>query len=105
MAYERLRESLTRGNLWLYILTTLEGSDASPGEVRERVRERFGFSAAGITFYSVLYRLRREGLVRKASGEFRSTYEITGKGREELERARRLIKEVGGWMERPARGT
>jgi DNA-binding PadR family transcriptional regulator len=105
MAYSRLRESLTSGNLWLYILSVLEDSEASPREVKERVKERYGVAAAGITFYSVLYRLKREGLVRKASGEFRSNYEITPKGRQEIERARKLIREVGKWMERPLKET
>lgn len=104
MAYEHLRDSLTRGNLWLYILSTLEKSRASPGEIRKTVRKDFGFSPAAITFYSVLYRLRREGLVRKATDDFRSSYEITGRGKEELERARRLLQDVGKWMEKPTRG-
>lgn len=104
MAYRHLNESLTRGNLWLYILSTLERSRASPGEIRKTVRTDFGFTAASITFYSVLYRLKREGLVRKATSDFRSSYEITGHGREELERARLLLRDVGKRMEKPTTG-
>jgi DNA-binding PadR family transcriptional regulator len=78
---------LTRGNLWLYVLAELEGRDCSPGEIRESVQRKHGFTPAGITFYSVLYRLRREGLVRRSSETFRSKYSITPKGKGELARA------------------
>jgi DNA-binding PadR family transcriptional regulator len=103
MAYARLRNSITKGNLWLYMLTELETGGASPRELRERVKERFGVTAASITFYSVIYRLRKEGLVRKSTNDFRSAYEVTPKGKSELEKARRLLREVGGWIDRASR--
>ena len=105
MAYEHLRDSVTKGNLWIYILSALEAGEASPSEVRERVNEKFGVAAASITYYSVLYRLKREGLVKKSTEQFRSSYEVTAKGREELEKARRLLREVGGWIDRPSKAT
>ena len=84
MALEHLRHTLTKGNLWLYILSELAKGDATPAELRVRVVRRHGFSPAVITFYSVLYKLRKEGLVVKASGKFRSAYSITQKGKAEL---------------------
>ena len=87
MAYEHLRSSLTKGNLWLYVLAELESADCSPGEVRDRVESKHGFAPATITFYSVIYRLRREGLVKRSSEEFRSKYSITPRGRAELAKA------------------
>ena len=103
MAYARLRDSITKGNLWLYLLTELETGEASPRDLRERVKEKFGVTAASITFYSVIYRLQKEGLVRKSTANFRSAYEVTAKGRGELEKARRLLREVGGWIDRASR--
>lgn len=94
MAYEHLKGSLTKGNLWLYILTVLEKGAATPKEVKSQVEKEYGFSPATITFYSVIYRLGREGLVRKSSDTFRSSYEITPKGREELTRAKRLLSKM-----------
>ena len=87
MAFEHLQSSLTRGNLWLYVLAELERGDASPGEIRRIVQGKHGFAPAAITFYSVIYRLRREGLVRRSTDEFRSSYSITPKGRAELAKA------------------
>ena len=103
LAYERLNNSVTKGNLWLYILTELEAREASPPELRERVREKYGVNAASITFYTVIYRLKKEGLVRKSSDRFRSAYEVTAKGLGELERARKLISEVAEWVGQPSK--
>lgn len=94
MAYDRLRDTLTKGNLWLYILTALEGGAAAPAELKAAVKGRHSFAPATITFYSVLYRLSREGLVRKSSDAFRSTYEITPKGRTELAKGRALLSSL-----------
>jgi PadR family transcriptional regulator len=98
LAFEHLRDTLTRGNLWLYILAVLEKGPRSPVELRKEVRGRYSFAPAAITFYSVLYKLRREGLVRKASAEFRSKYEVTQRGREELARGRELLRDLGGGL-------
>ena len=55
---------------------------------------KHGFAPAAITFYSVLYRLRKEGLVRKVSDMFRSSYEVTAKGEQELQKALALLQEA-----------
>ncbi len=94
MAFEHLRGSLTRGNLWLYLLRALEAGPATPVELKSIVEQRHGFTPATITFYSVIYKLRREGLVRRSTEEFRSAYEITDKGRAELARARELLEKA-----------
>ena len=94
MAFEHLRDSLTKGNLWLYILAALSDSPRTPVELRALVRREHGFSPAVITFYSVLYKLRREGLVKKTSETFRSAYEITPKGQGELSRGRSFLATV-----------
>ena len=91
MALEHLRESITKGNLWLYILKALEDRPSTPVEAKAAVKRAHSFAPATITFYSVLYKLRREGLVRKSSDSFRSSYEITDKGKTELVRAKALL--------------
>ena len=94
MAFDHLRDSLTKGNLWLYILAALSESPRTPTELRTLVRGSHGFAPAVITFYSVLYKLRREGLVRRSSEAFRSPYEITAKGRAELGRGRAFLSQI-----------
>jgi DNA-binding PadR family transcriptional regulator len=94
MAYEHLRASLTKGNLWLYLLTSLEDGPSPPIRLKAAVKREHGFEPATITFYSVLYKLGREGLVKKSTNSFRSPYEITPRGREQLSRARDLLAAV-----------
>ena len=103
MAFEHLRSALTRGNLWIYILSELRTGDATPKGLRSQVKTAHGFSPAAITFYSVLYKLRREGLVVKSSDAFRSSYGITPKGREELRRAIALLKGTQDGLEPSAK--
>ena len=105
MAYDRLRDALTRGNLWLYILAALEEGPATPVELKSFVGSRHGFEPATITFYSVLYKLRREGLVRKSSSAYRSTYEITHRGTQEMARGRELLRSTEQGLTRRGPGT
>jgi len=98
LAYHHLEESLTKGNLWFYILAVLEEGEASPNSIKAAVTRRYGFSPATITFYSVLYRLRREGLVRRSAETFRTDYVITERGSGELARARALLERVRNGM-------
>jgi DNA-binding PadR family transcriptional regulator len=101
VALEHLRASLTKGNLWLHILAELQGGDATPGELRARVLAKRRFEPAAITFYSVIYRMSREGLVRRSSDSYRSAYAITPKGREELAKALDLLAEVRKGLSQP----
>lgn len=100
MAYDHLRSSLTRGNLWLYVLSELEAGEGTPSDLRSRVAKKHGFAPAGITFYTVIYRLRRQGLVRRSSDSFRSAYAITPRGKEELSKALDYLEEVRGGLVR-----
>jgi DNA-binding PadR family transcriptional regulator len=101
LALEHLRESLTRNNLWIYVLSALEEGPASPGEIRKKVQARHDFAPAAITFYTVLYKLRKEGLVQRKSDEFRSAYEVTAAGRAELAKAGELLERVRKSVSRP----
>lgn len=87
MAVEHLRRSITKQNLWLYVLSILGAGPASPSDVERDVESNFGFSPAKITFYSVLYKLKREGLVSKTAASFRSKYAITERGEKALQEA------------------
>ena len=96
MAYSHLRTSLTKGNLWLYVLAELSSGECTPGELKARVETKYGFAPAAITFYTVIYRLRREGLVRRSSDRFRSAYCVTAAGKAEFSKAVEYLGEVRG---------
>ncbi|MBI2675125.1 MAG: PadR family transcriptional regulator [Candidatus Aenigmarchaeota archaeon] len=98
--FERFSRSLTRDNLWVYILTLLKEQDMYPYEIREKVRQKFGFLPGNVTAYMVLKKLEAGGYVRavrrvKDHGPEKTYYEITEKGGKEIKNASRLYKEIG----------
>ena len=89
---ERFERSMTKDNLWLYILTLLKDREMYPYEIRDSIKERFGFSPGNVTAYIVLKKLSGGGYVkvsRKESerGPQRTYYSITEKGNAELQKA------------------
>jgi len=97
MAYERLVKKLTKENLWLYILKLLKERSMYGKEIVKEVHRRFGFSPATITVYVALYKMEREGLIRKSKnikGEGKVYYELTDKGRELFEKGRIFMKKM-----------
>lgn len=91
---ERLREKVLKENLWLFILRLLRDGDLYAYEIRERVREAFGFLAGRVTSYKVLYLLERGGYVEAYQRGRRVYYRITEKGRAQLREAQGFLKEL-----------
>jgi DNA-binding PadR family transcriptional regulator len=93
-AMKRLISRTTRDNLWLYVLTLLKERDYFAYELRGAVRERFGVEMASVTAYVLLYKLRRDGLVRlseerrEGKRPTRKYYKITELGLQTLVEAR-----------------
>ncbi|MGQ9759411.1 MAG: helix-turn-helix transcriptional regulator [Candidatus Methanomethylicaceae archaeon] len=98
VALRRLKEKITKENLWIYILYLLKERPLYAYEVKEKIKERFGFEPATITAYVVLYRLEREGLVKanQERGESekvgRKYYYPTEKGLQMLEAGKEVLK-------------
>lgn len=92
MAYERFFDKLTKENLWIYILCMLKQGPDYALNLRRRIKERFGFLPAKITFYFVLYRLEKEGLVESKKEGGKRLYSATQKGIDNLERAMLMME-------------
>jgi PadR family transcriptional regulator PadR len=98
LALERLKEKLTKENLWLYILTLLKGGPLYAYEIRSKIIHSFGFEPAMITIYVVLYKMEREGLVtsasekREGSNVVRRYYTPTETGMRALEEGKAALK-------------
>jgi DNA-binding PadR family transcriptional regulator len=90
----RLEKSNTTENLWLYILALLDKQPLYGWEIPGIIEKEFGFRPGKITPYRVFYRLEAEGFAKSNTKERRRTYEITAKGREELEKARAFYKKT-----------
>ena len=96
---ERLLKSNTIENLWIYILSLLKRRKIYAWEIPAIIEEKFGFKSGKITPYRVLYRLEKEGFVKSELKERRRVYQITEKGKKELEKARSFYKTILKWLE------
>jgi DNA-binding PadR family transcriptional regulator len=98
MPSRRLREKLTKENLWLYILALLKKKDMYGYELREAIEKNFGFKPGNVTAYRVLYSLKRRSLVDanvdNSSGRKRKYYSITNSGLDELKKGKEVLHEV-----------
>lgn len=93
-ALERLRRSTTIGNLWMYIIKVLlDSGPLKAYDIRRKLVETYGLKPATVTVYSVIYRMTREGLLRKIN-EPETRYEVTSKGVKYLEEAVKLLREL-----------
>jgi len=91
---ERLQKSNTKENLWIYILSLLKEKDVYGWEIPSLIEKKFNFKPGRITPYRVLYRLEGEGVVKSKMIERRRVYQITEKGKRELDKAKNFYKEL-----------
>ena len=82
---KRLRNLLTSGNLWLYILSLIEKNGKLYAyALDEQIEKHFLFRPNKIMVYVVLYKLEGEGLITSKFEERRKYYRITSQGSDEL---------------------
>lgn len=104
-ALKRLKDKLTKENLWLYIVKELAEEPMYAYKVKVVLREKYNINVATVTVYTVLYRMEREGLITKVRGD-ETTYRTTERGLEQLNKALAFMKEViqllegGPWARR-----
>ncbi|MEM0021777.1 MAG: hypothetical protein QW039_03950 [Fervidicoccaceae archaeon] len=93
-AFERLRKKLEGEVLWIYVSNLLmNGRGLSVVELKRELNEKFLISVRTVYLYTVLYRMEREGLLRREarkSGE--SIYFLTERGREVYEKGIEYLK-------------
>lgn len=86
---KRLKNLLTAGNLWLYILSLIKhGKRMYAYELPGRIERDFFFRPSRVMIYVVLYKLEGEGLIRSEFEERRKYYYLTAKGAKTLEAAK-----------------
>ncbi len=94
----RLKDKLTKENLWLYVLSILRERPAYPYEISDLIEERFGWRPARVTAYIVMRSLKSKGYVKmsrrkgKETGKMRDYYEITDSGRRLLDEGLKFIE-------------
>jgi DNA-binding PadR family transcriptional regulator len=94
-ALARLRKKLTVENLWLYIIKILrENKPLKAYDIKVHLREKFGINAPAVTVYTVLYRMRRDGLVEVKREGDNVLYTPTDRGLEAFKQGLVFIEEV-----------
>jgi len=90
---ERLRRKIEKENLWIFILRCLVKSKKTGGEIRKELKERYKLSIGMVTSYRVLYLLERGGYVKIEKEKNKKYYVICEKGREELEKGKKILED------------
>ncbi len=91
---ERLKKKVQKENLWFFILCILERQDKYGYELRNLLKERFGFLTGNVTAYKVLYLLEKGGYVKQAMKGNKKYYRATSSGIAQLKKARKFFKEM-----------
>ncbi|MCC7570983.1 PadR family transcriptional regulator [Candidatus Micrarchaeota archaeon] len=94
MPNKRLKDSLTTGNLWLYILTLMQNSEIYAYSLDKDIEKEFGFKPQKIMMYLVLYKLEKAKFVTSTFKERRKYYKITQKGKDELKKGKKILGDV-----------
>ncbi len=99
-AYQRLVKNLTIDLLWIWVLKLLREKPKYAYQLKQEIQERFNFSPATVTNYTILYLLEREGLVEKTETRNsderidRKYYVITKFGEEVMDDAELYLKQT-----------
>ncbi len=94
---DRLRKKLMVENLYIWILILLKEKKKYAYELRNDIKERFGFAPATVTSYAVLYKLNREGfveIVEQNPFPNRKYYTITPKGEKLIEETKKVFQDL-----------
>ena len=101
-AFKRLKKKISIDNLWIYILRLLIEKEMYGYELKESIKNRFGFEPATVTSYTILYKLEKDELVTsyvKDNPEGRPDrkyYTITEEGKKAMKEAKGLFEEIFG---------
>jgi len=83
---KRLRNLLTSGNLWLYILSLIKANKRIHAyKLDDEIDKEYLFKPNKVMVYVVLYKLENEKLIKSEFEGRRKYYMLTKKGEETLE--------------------
>lgn len=88
----RLKNHLTAGNIWLYVLALLKKKSAYAYALDAEIEKNFDFRPNKIMIYIVLYKLEAEGLITSQFDGRRKYYKITEKGMESIKNGKEYLR-------------
>lgn len=93
---KRLKQLLTFGNLWLYIISLIKKNGKLYAyTLDEDIEKIYFFKPSKVMIYLVLYRLEDEGLIKSEFEERRKYYKLTKKGEDTLKFAKEYFILLG----------
>ena len=93
---KRLKNLLTSGNLWLYILSLIKRDGKLYAyNLDSEIEKEFFFKPSKVMTYVVLYKLEDEKLIKSEFVKRRKYYSLTKKGEETLKSAKDYFKVLG----------
>lgn len=93
---DRLFKKLTVEILYVWILGLLTEEQKYAYQLRDEIKEHFGFTPAMVTSYAVLYKLEKDGFVVTAENTLfpnRKYYSITDKGKQLITETKAIFEE------------
>ncbi len=90
---ERLRKKVLKENLWIFILSLLKKQPRYRYEIKDLIKEKFGFIAGNVTAYKVLYFLELGRYVSSFVKDGKKYYSMTDAGKEQLKEAESFFRE------------
>ena len=85
---KRLKDLLTTGNIWLYVLSIMRTKKIYAYTLAEEIETEFYFKPSRVMIYLVLYRLEAEGMIESEFEQRRKYYTLTEKGRKTMAEAK-----------------
>ena len=77
--YTKFKRKIEIESLWLYISKILRESPKTVSQIRKELRSEYNIPVSTITLYTVLYRMEREGLVKRTN-DFPIRFQLTPYG-------------------------
>ncbi len=90
----RFIETVTGGNLWIYILSLGIEREIQEKEVSGLIFDKFGFLPSELLIKTVLFRLRSQGYVKGEKYKGEKAFSTTDKGKEELRKMKKFTEEL-----------
>jgi DNA-binding PadR family transcriptional regulator len=90
----RFTETITGGNLWIYILFLGIEREMQDKEVSGLIFDKFGFLPSELLIKAVLFRLRSQGYIQTEKYKGEKAFSTTDKGKEELRKMKKFTEEL-----------
>ena len=95
---EKLRERILKNFMDILVLKEIEEHTLSGYDVIGLVHQRFGTLISSGTVYSMLYSLKREGLIEGVPNQRKRVYVLTEKGKQNIEAITKADKEIQNFI-------